>query len=282
MKMKMKTKNRIINGFIYVIMSAVSLTMLFPFIWMISTSLKEKTAALEIPIRLIPDPVVFEAYLEVWDVIPLITGIKNTLLIAIPVIVCGTFVSALAAFAFAKMEMPCKELLFMGLLVTMMIPGVVTLIPQYVVWGEMGLVDTLIPLIVPGMLGNISMMFFFRQFLSGVPREYIEAARIDGAGWVKTFVTIFLPVMKPAIAAQVIFWFMGIWNDFLGPLVYLDSESNYTVQLALRLLNSMGEATSEYPMIMAGSVISCVPLLVLFICFQKYFVDSMVVSGVKG
>lgn len=263
-------------------MTLVSITMLFPFIWMVSTSLKERTAALEIPIRLIPDPIVFEAYIEVWDVIPLISGFKNTLLIAIPVILCGTFVSALAAFAFAKMDIPAKNFLFMGLLSTMMIPGVVTMIPKYVVWGEMGFVDTLIPLIIPGMLGNISMMFFFRQFLSGVPREYIEAARIDGAGWMKTFLTIFIPLMRPAIAAQVIFWFMGIWNDFLGPLIYLDSESNYTVQLALRLLNSMGEATSEYPMIMAGAVISCVPLLILFICFQRYFMDSMVISGVKG
>ncbi len=278
----MNTKARIINGLIYVIMTLVSLTMLFPFIWMISTSLKEKTHALEIPIRLIPGPVTIEAYLEVWDVIPLLTGIKNTLVIAVPVIICGTFVSALAAFAFAKMEIPGKKILFMGLLVSMMIPGVVTLIPQYVVWGKMGMVDTLIPLIVPGMLGNITMMFFFRQFLSGIPREYIEAARIDGAGWMKTFLKIFLPLMKPAIAAQVIFGFMGIWNDFLGPLIYLDSESNYTVQLALRLLNSMGEATSEYPMIMAGSVISCIPLLVLFVCFQRYFMDSMVISGVKG
>ena len=280
--MKMKTKTRIVNGFIYVIMTLVSLTMLFPFIWMISTSLKEKTHALEIPIKLIPDPVTIEAYLEVWDVIPLLTGIKNTLVIAVPVIICGTFVSTLAAFAFAKMEIPGKKILFMGLLVSMMIPGVVTLIPQYVVWGKMGMVDTLIPLIVPGMLGNVTMMFFFRQFLSGIPREYIEAARIDGAGWMKTFLRIFLPLMKPAIAAQIIFWFMGIWNDFLGPLIYLDSESNYTVQLALRLLNSMGEATSEYPMIMAGSVISCIPLLILFICFQRYFMDSMVISGVKG
>ncbi len=278
----MRMKKNIINGFVYVIMTLVSITMLFPFIWMVSTSLKERTAALEIPIRLIPDPIVFEAYIEVWDVIPLISGFKNTLLIAIPVILCGTFVSALAAFAFAKMDIPAKNFLFMGLLSTMMIPGVVTMIPKYVVWGEMGFVDTLIPLIIPGMLGNISMMFFFRQFLSGVPREYIEAARIDGAGWMKTFLTIFIPLMRPAIAAQVIFWFMGIWNDFLGPLIYLDSESNYTVQLALRLLNSMGEATSEYPMIMAGAVISCVPLLILFICFQRYFMDSMVISGVKG
>lgn len=280
--MRRKTKTYIINGLIYVIMTAVSLTMLFPFVWMITTSLKQKSSAISIPISLIPDPVVFEEYKNIWDAIPILEGFKNTLTIAIPVILFGTFASAMAAFAFAKMDIPKKKLLFMGLLSTMMIPGAVTMIPQYVTWGKLGFVDTLIPLIVPGMFGNISMMFFFRQFLSGIPKEYVEAARIDGAGWMRTFMVIFLPLMKPAIAAQVIFWFMGIWNDFMAPLIYIDSESNYTVQLALRLLNTVGEATSEYPLIMTGAVISCIPLLILFVCFQRYFMDSMVISGVKG
>lgn len=212
----------------------------------------------------------------------MLSGIRNSLIIAIPVLILGTLTSALAAFAFAKMDIPNKNGLFMALLSSMMIPGVVTMIPQYVVWGNLELVDTFIPLILPGTLGNITMMFFFRQYLAGVPNELIDAAKIDGAGWLTIFGRIMLPAMKPAIAAQVIFWFMGIWNDFMGPLIYLDSEENYTIQLALRLLSSMSEATSEYPMIMAGAVISCLPLLILYICFQRYFVDSMVVSGLKG
>ena len=263
-------------------MIATSLLMLFPFLWMLSTSLKDKVSAQVFPPQWIPDPFVWDAYSDVWEVSPLLSGIKNSLIIALPVLVFGTLSSALAAFAFAKMAIPKKNFLFMALLSSMMIPGVVTMIPQYVVWGELGLVDTFIPLIVPGTLGNITMMFFFRQFLTGVPDALIDAAKIDGAGWFTIFRKIMLPAMKPAIAAQVIFWFMGIWNDFMGPLIYLDSEENYTVQLALRLLNSMSEATSEYPMIMAGAVISCLPLLILYICFQKYFVDSMVVSGIKG
>lgn len=282
MKMKKKTKKRIVNAFIYVIMTLVSLTMLFPFIWMISTSLKEKTAALEIPIRLIPDPIVWEEYTRLWEVIPLLTGVKNTLIIAVPLIVCGQLMSALSAFAFAKMEIPAKKALFMGLLSTMMIPGIITMIPQYVVWGDLGLTDSFVPLIAPGLLGSIGSMFFYRQYLNGVPRELIEVSRIDGASWMKVFTTIFLPLMRPAIATQVIFGFMGVWNDFMGPLIYLDSESKYTVQLMLRLLNSMGEATSEYPLIMAGAVVSCIPLLTLYICFQRYFVDTMVITGIKG
>lgn len=278
----MKLKNKIQNALIFVTMALVSVTMLFPFLWMISTSFKEKKDAVSIAFSLIPSPFTAEAYERVWEVIPLLSGFKNTFLIAFPEIICGTFVSALAAFAFAKMKIPFKNIFFMGVLSTMMIPAVVNLIPQYVVWGKLGVTDSLIPLFLPGMLGNISMMFFLRQYLSGIPNGYIEAARIDGAGWFKIFRIIFLPLMKPALATQIIFWFMGIWNDFFGPLVYLDSESNYTVQLALRLLDSMGRQTMEYPLIMAGSVLSCIPLLVLFVSFQKYFVDSMVISGIKG
>ena len=280
--MKVNTKKRLGNTLIHIMMIVVSLTMLFPFIWMLSTSLKDKMNAQVFPPQWIPDPIITDAYKEVWEVSPLLSGIRNSLIIAVPVLIFGTLSSALAAFAFAKMNLPKKNLLFMALLSSMMIPGVVTMVPQYVVWGNVGLVDTFVPLIVPGMLGNITMMFFFRQYLTGVPNALIDAAKLDGAGWLTIFGKIILPAMKPAIAAQVIFWFMGIWNDFMGPLIYLDSEENYTIQLALRLLSNMSEATSEYPMIMAGAVISCVPLLVLYICFQRYFVDSMVVSGIKG
>lgn len=280
--MKMHAKKRLVDAVIHVVMILVSITMLFPFVWMLSTSFKDKINAQVFPPQWIPDPFLWDAYIEVWDVTPLLSGIINSMIIAIPVLVLGTLSSALAAFAFAKMDVPKKNALFMGLLSSMMIPGVVTMIPQYVVWGKLGLVDTFVPLILPGTLGNITMMFFFRQFLSGVPNELIDAAKLDGAGWFTIFWKIMLPAMKPAIAAQVIFWFMGIWNDFMGPLIYLDSEEKYTVQLALRLLSNMSEATSEYPVIMAGAVISCLPLLVLYICFQRYFVDSMVASGLKG
>ena len=280
--MRVQTKKRLADMLIHILMIVVSLTMLFPFIWMLSTSFKDKMHAQIFPPQWIPDPFLWEAYIEVWEVAPLLSGIKNSLIIALPVLLFGTLSSALAAFAFAKMDLPKKNFLFMALLSSMMIPGVVTMIPQYVVWGNMGLVDTFIPLIVPGTLGNITMMFFFRQYLTSVPNALIDAAKLDGAGWFTIFGKIIFPAMKPAIAAQVIFWFMGIWNDFMGPLIYLDSEENYTIQLALRLLSNMSEATSEYPMIMAGAVISCLPLLVLYICFQRYFVDSMVVSGIKG
>lgn len=280
--MSKKKKALITSAIIFIILALISVTMLFPFFWMLSTSLKDRMHAVIFPPQWIPNPLTTEAYTEVWQVCSLLTGIINSLKIAIPVIIIGTFSSALAAFAFSKMEIPCKGVLFMGLLSTMMIPGAVTMIPQYVTWGSFNLTDSLIPLIVPGLFGNVSMMFFLRQYLNGIPNEFIDAAKIDGAGWMKTFIRIFLPMMKPALAAQIIFWFMGIWNDFMGPLIYLSSESNFTVQLVLTQLNSLSEATSEFPMIMAGSIISMIPLLLLFAIFQKYFVESMAISGIKG
>lgn len=278
----MKKKIRIENIIISVVMTLVSLTMLFPFVWMLSTSLKERQDAIDVAINLIPSPITFEAYKEVWEIVPLLSGFKNTLLIAIPEIAVGVICSALAAFAFAKMDIPFKNFFFMAILSTMMLPGMVTLIPQYVMWGKIGLTDSLIPLTLPGMLGNVSVMFFLRQFLTGIPDDYIWAAKIDGAGWMKTFWKIFFPLMKPGLAAQVIFWFMSVWNDFFGPLIYLDSENKQTLQLILRLLSGMGSKTMNFPVVMAGAVISCIPLLVVFISCQRYFMDSMVVSGVKG
>ena len=278
----MKLKKRIQKGILIISMSIVSFTMLFPFIWMISTSLKEKKDALEVPIRLIPSPFNFEAYKEVWEIIPLLNSAWNTMKIIIPVLTFGIFFSALAAFAFAKMYIPGKNIIFIALLSTMMIPPIVNLIPQYVFWGSFGLSDSLIPLIAPGIFGGVGIMFFLRQYISGLPKEYIEAARIDGAGWFQIFLQIFVPLMKPALATQVIINFMGCWNDFMGPLIYLDSEKNYTVQLAIRLLDTTGRQTMEYPLVMAGSTLACLPLLLIYIFFQKYFVNSMVASGVKG
>ena len=193
--MKVHTKKRLVNALIYGIMILVSVTMLFPFVWMLSTSFKDRMHAQIFPPQWIPDPFVWEAYEEVWEVAPLLSGIKNSLIIALPVLLLGTLSSALAAFAFAKMNIPHKNGLFMALLSSMMIPGVVTMIPQYVVWGNLELVDTFIPLILPGTLGHVTMMFFFRQYLAGVPNELIDAAKIDGAGWLTVFGRIMLPAM---------------------------------------------------------------------------------------
>ena len=196
--LKNSTRQRLVNLTIHIFMILLAFMMLFPFVWMLSTSLKDKMHAQIFPPQWIPDPLQWDAYEEVWEVAPLLSGIKNSLIIAIPVLFFGTISSAMAAFAFAKMDIPKKNFLFMALLSSMMIPGVVTMIPQYVVWGKLGFVDTFVPLILPGTLGNITMMFFFRQYLTGVPDALIDAAKLDGAGWFTIFRKIMLPAMKPA------------------------------------------------------------------------------------
>lgn len=278
----MKKRKLIKNILILMPLIVVSLTTLFPFVWMITTSLKDNREAMAIPIQLLPSQLNFEAYQQIWEVIPLLSSVKNTILIVVPILTIGTFCSAIAAFAFAKMDFPCKNAIFILVLSTMMFPGIITLIPQYVAWGELGLTNSLVPLIVPGLFGNASMMFFMKQSLLGIPDDYIHAAQIDGAGWFRVFFNVFLPFMKPAIVTQVIINFRYLWNDFMGPLVYLDSEKKFTVQLVLRLLSDTGRTGNQYPLMMAGAALSCVPLLLLFIFFQRYFVDSMVASGVKG
>lgn len=282
MKMKKTTRKYLTNTFIYIMMSGLAFTMLFPYFWMISTSFKDKAMAIRVPIQWIPKPFLFDTYLEIWDMVPLLRGAVNSLKIIIPGITWGQFVSALAAFSFSKMDLPKKKTLFLLLMSAMLLPDDATMIPRYIIWGKLGLIDTFYPLILPSLFGGIGSMFFYRQFLNGIPREYVEAARIDGAGWIKTFITIFIPLMKPAIATQVIFGFVGGWNNFMGPLIYLDSEKNMTVQICLRLLSSTQEAVNEYPLVMTGAVVGSLPILILYLSFQKYFTDAMVISGVKG
>ena len=187
------------------------------------------------PPQWIPNPIITDAYVDVWKVAPLLSGMGNSLIIAVPVLFFGTLCSAMAAFCLCQDGYTETESFVHGAAQLYDDSRVVTMIPQYVVWGRLNLQDTFIPLIVPGMLGNVTMMFFFRQYLSGVPNELVDAGKIDGAGWMTIFTRLILPTMRPAIAAQVIFWFMGIWNDFLGPLIYLDSEE--------KVYGSIGAAT---------------------------------------
>jgi len=169
------------------------------------------------------------------------------------------------------------------LLGTMMIPYSVTMIPQFIGFSELDWVDTLLPLIIPGLFGNIVVVFFLRQFMQGsIPTELIEAAKLDGSGFFRTFAQIALPIAKPAIAAQAALGFMGIWNDFLGPLIYLHTPEKQTIQVMIASLQSMYISNSDYPLIMSASVIAMVPVILVFFFCQKYFVESLAISGLKG
>lgn len=266
----------------FVLMLLGALTMVLPFLWMVSTSLKESNLVFSFPPQWIPDPVDWSNYVEVWDVAPLAQGLLNSALVTVLVVVVGTFSSTMAAFAFAKIDFPHKRTIFLALLATIMIPVIVLLIPQFLVFAEIGWIDTLLPLIVPGLLGNVTMIFFLRQYMLGLASELLEAAKLDGAGYLRTYWSVFLPLCRPAIAANVIIVFMATWNEYMAPLIFTHSPENSTVQLVIASLNSFYEEQTDFPMIMAASIIAVLPVVIVFTALQRYFVDSFAFSGIKG
>jgi multiple sugar transport system permease protein len=276
------SRQRSLTAVSFVMMLIGALAMLLPFLWMLSTSLKDSKLVFEYPPQWIPNPVDWANYVEVWQIAPLATGLLNSTIVTVSVVVVGTFSSTMAAFAFAKLDFPRKRTIFVVLLATMMIPMVVLIIPQFLVFAEIGWIDTLLPLIVPAMLGNITMIFFLRQYMLGLSTELMDAAKLDGAGFLRIYWSIFLPLCKPAIAANVIIVFMTTWNDYLGPLIFTNSPENSTVQLVIASLTSYYAEQTDFPIVMAASIIAVLPVVILFIATQKYFVDSFAISGIKG
>ncbi|WP_161979288.1 carbohydrate ABC transporter permease [Streptococcus sp. S784/96/1] len=275
-------KIKISHVLIFAILLLGSVVMIGPLLWMVSTSLKDKTGVFQLPPQWIPNPIKWEAYQRLLELDTLGSGIKNTIIVSLTVTIIGTVTSSMAAFSFAKLKMPFKNLLFLVLLTAIMIPYPAVMIPQFMLFSKIGWVDTLLPLIIPGLFGNITMIFFLRQYLSNIPDSIIEAAKIDGAGYWKIFSNLIFPLIRPAVAAQFILWFMGAWNDYLAPLIYLNSPEKQTLQVVIANLNAAYAIQTDYPLIMAASVISLLPVLTVFIIFQKQIIESVAISGMKG
>lgn len=266
----------------FTLMFLGSLTMVLPFMWMLSTSLKESRLVFDFPPQWIPNPIDWANYVEVWDIVPLGTGLLNSMIVTTLVVVFGTLSSTMAAFAFAKLNFPYKHAIFVALLATIMVPIAVLIIPQFLLYVEIGWIDTLLPLIVPGLLGNVAMIFFLRQYMLGLANDLLEAAKLDGAGFFRIYWSIFLPLCKPAIAANVIIVFMATWNDYIGPLIFTNSPENATVQLVIASFSAYYQEQTDFPMVMTASIIAVLPVVILFSFAQKYFVDSFAFSGLKG
>ena len=245
-----------VNALLTVILSIGAVVMAAPLVWMVSTSLKTKDAVYALPPEWIPDPFVWDTYRRVFDDTYVLSGIKNSLIVAVSVTVVGTVFSSLAAFALAKLRLPGKNAIFLMLLSGMMVPFPTLMIPQFVMFSRIGWVDTLLPLIVPVILGNVIMIFFLRQYLHNVPDSLVEAAKIDGASYLKIFWTMIMPLIRPAVAAQFILWFMFVWNDYLAPIIYLNSPEKQTLQVVIANMNVQYATQRDYPLIMAASVIS--------------------------
>ena len=261
-----------------------SLTMLFPYIWMFLTSFKSTAEAWAAPTpeTFFPVEWITAPYEKILYDEGFYKSIFNTLIIEVSVILVGTFFATLSAFAFAKIKFKNKKFWLLLLMSSMMIPYATVMLPQYQAFQELEMTDTLLPLILPGLFGNVSMMFFLITYMKeGIPDALIESAKIDGSSYVKIFFEIALPLSKPAIAAQAIFWFVGIWNDFFAPSIYLTDEKWQTLQVYLKFLIDSNNGGVELPTIMAGSVLASLPMILIFLCFQNFFINSIALSGMK-
>lgn len=272
------------NAIVYIFLTLGALIMVIPLVWMFESSLKTPGQFLttQLSLAMPKNPQWNNYFHRVWEMTPkLQRGILNSIIIAVSTILVGTTVSSMAAFSYSKLRFPGKNQLFLAELATMMIPFSVIMIPTFIIYARIGWVNTWWPLIVPGMLGNVSMIFFLRQYMSGIPTSMIESARIDGAGYLRIFFQIMLPNARPAIAAQAILWFMGAWNDYFAPSIYLNDDNLLTVQVMISRLNAMYAINTDYPLLLTASVIALLPILIVFMVFQKQIIASVAMTGLK-
>lgn len=258
------------------------ITMIFPYVWMFFTSFKTNNEAFANPPTWIPSEWLVDSYKGILKDSGFYKSIINTITIEVSVIIVGTFFAALSAFAFAKIKFKFKKFWLLLLMSSMMVPYAAVMLPQYRAFQSAELTETLWPLILPGLFGNVSMMFFLITYMkSSIPDALIESAKIDGSSYVKIFFQIALPLSKPAIAAQAIFWFVGIWNDFFAPSIYLTNPDKLTLQVYLNTLVSSYGGGIDLPVLMAGSVLASVPMMIIFFSFQNFFINSISFSGMK-
>ncbi len=252
-----------------------------PFLWMLVTSLKAQQDVFN-P-NWIPSPIRWENYRESLTSLPFDVYFRNTAIITILSVLGSVLSSSLVAYSFARLRWPGRDFWFAVVLATMILPGIVTLIPKYILFAKIGWVDTFLPLIVPTWLGgNAFYIFLLRQFFRGIPTELSEAARIDGAGELRIWWQIFLPLCRPALAAITIFSFNGAWDDYVNPLIYLHSEKLYTLQLGLTAFKGGGGGVPQWNLMMAASLVVLVPIILVFFFGQKYFIEGVSLSGLGG
>ena len=264
---------------LYAVLIFISLLMLVPFAWMLSSSLKLDKDVFIVPIQWIPENPQWENYIKIWTKIPLAKFVVNTAKLTVIVTLLQLFTSSFAAYAFAKLNFRYKNALFLAYVATIAVPWQVYMVPQFMMMRSFGLNDTHLAIICLQAFSAFG-VFMMRQFYQGIPDELCEAARIDGMSEYQIYGKIMLPLAKPALSTLTIFTFVNTWNDFLGPLIYLKTESKKTLQIGLRMF--IGQNSSGYGLIMAASVLSLIPVLVVFLALQKYFVEGIAATGVKG
>ncbi|MBC7320933.1 carbohydrate ABC transporter permease [bacterium] len=277
-----KVSNILVKAILYVIIIALSVLFAFPLFWMISTAFKSNEQIFAEPPIWIPKPIVFENFSNAWNKLPFNLFLKNTIIITLTATIGIIISSSLVGFAFAYLEWPGRDIWFVIMLSTMMLPAQVTMIPIFILFTKLGWVNTFKPLIIPAYFGGGPFyIFLLRQFFLTIPRELFDSATVDGCTSLDIFIRIALPLVKPAISAVAIFSFMGHWNDFMGPLIYLRSTEKYTLSLGINMFRGY-EGITMWGELMAVSLVAAIPCLAIFFIAQKYFIQGITLTGLKG
>lgn len=264
---------------LYIVLLLFAAFALLPFFWMLSSSLKLDNEVFRYPMRWIPETFHWENYILIWQRVPLLTYFKNTTIVAVAVTFMQLLTSSFAAYAFAKLRFKGRDVLFLCYIATIAVPWQVYMLPQFIMMRSIGLYDTIWALVVLQSFSAFG-VFLMRQFYLGIPGELNEAARIDGLSEYGIWARIMLPLAKPAIATLTIFTFVNTWNDYMGPLIYLTKDQNKTIQVGLRRF--IQAYTSDYHLIMAASLCSLIPVTIVFLFLQRYFIEGIATTGIKG
>ncbi|NLZ88317.1 MAG: carbohydrate ABC transporter permease [Clostridiales bacterium] len=278
------TKSRFFQGveltILYAILIIMSLCFIVPFFWLISSSFKEPSELFQVPVRWFPKAIQFANYEKMFNTIPFWLYLGNTVNIVIWNIIGSLISCSLVAYGFSRLRWPGRDKVFILVLVTMILPFQVTMIPQFLMFQKLGWVGTPLPLTVTAFFGNPFYIFLLKQFFSVLPDELTQAARIDGAGEFRIFWQICIPLARPAMATVAIFSFMRCWNDYIGPLLYLSDNRQYKLSIGVQLIRSTLDP--KWEVLMAAGVVMVMPVLVIFFLTQKYFIQGISMSGIKG
>lgn len=265
---------------VYVILILIALVMIIPFLWMLSAAIKSDREVFQMnPFVWIPENPKWSNYTNIWTKIPFGRFVLNTVYLTIIVTFLQLLTSSFAAYSFAKLHFRHKNTLFLAYIATIAMPWQVYMVPQFIMMRRMGLNDKLLAIICLQAFSAFG-VFMMKQFYEGIPDDLCEAARIDGMSEYRIYSSIMLPLSKPALSTLTIFTFVATWNDYLGPLIYLRSQEKKTIQLGLKMF--INQYSSDYGLIMAGSVLSLIPVLIVFLILQKYFVEGVASTGLKG
>lgn len=263
----------------YAVLTLLALLALTPFLWTLSTSLKNIDEVFVNPPQWIPSALKWSNYTTLWHEFPMTRWILNSAYIVVLAVLGKLVLSSTAAYAFARLRWPGRDTIFYIFLTALMIPWEVTLIPGFVLMRQLGWIDTHLALIVPGM-GDVFGIFLLRQYFMSLPRELEDAARVDGAGFFRIYVSIVLPLSRSALAVVAVLGFMSVWNSFLWPLIMLNDPNKFTLPVGLQLLNT--QHSTDWTVLMAGDVIALLPVVIIYLLAQRYFVQGITMSGLKG